>query len=133
MSQLAILKQRLVDAGGLLKTAEARLTELEQTEAAYKRHLSAEKIAQEMVDRTMIPIEKYAQTVSDISTSDQDLDQLGSNLSFISSTGVEHEIGQAGEPSDFLATEKEAEESGPTPTHVVKDREATASRLMSSF
>ena len=133
MSQIEVLKQKLVDAGGLLKTAEARLTELEATEAAYERHLSAEKIAQEMVERTMIPVEKYAQTVAEISSSNQDLDQLGANLSFINSTGVEHAIGETGSPDDFIGSDKEAEEDTAAPKHVVRDREATASRLMSAF
>ena len=130
MSQIDVLKQQLSDAGGLLKVADARLTELEVSETAFTRHLHAEKIAQSMVDRSMIPVEKYASTVSELSSSDQDLTQMEAGLAFVNSTGRGFDIGETSDPKSIDTPVKEASVEGKAPRRVLEDRAGSAARIM---
>lgn len=127
-NSVKILTDKLADAVGLLKEADTRITNLEAVDAAYQRHLKAGDIAETMVDRGQIPVEKYAQTVKDLAASDQDLDALENSLSFVSSP--EFAIGDTVDPTPEKKASAEAGSDGPAPRRIVEDRAGAAARIM---
>jgi len=133
MSDLAKLAEELNSTSALLKEAADENTELRKTAAAFARHLKSEKIAQKMVTRGMIPVEKYASTVDELDSSGQDLDAIESGLSFVNSPGFSvGETVEEGGSGPSPSSEKTASNLGSsTPRHIREDRETAAANLLS--
>ena len=133
MSDLTKMAEELAATTDLLKEAADENIQLRKTAAAFERHLKAEEIAQKMVDRGMIAVEKYASTVQSLDQSNQDLASIESGLSFVNSQGfdVGETVDQGSTSAPSPVSEKTAGNRGTgAPRHIVADRSAAAASLL---